>query len=86
MQVGRAETGLQAWSILAPQLPWQALAEVPALEVEQHVLPSLCRVCDEVSIGASQDSQAAHAAATQLVQVRHVSLLRGSGRAGHCAA
>ena len=75
MQVGKADAGLQAWTILAAQLPWQSLALVPVEDVQQSVLPSLRMLCDEISISASQGSQAAHAAALQLAQVGRKALL-----------
>ena len=70
MQVSKAGGQLQAWTILAPQLPWQATASLPIHDVEERMLPSLGRLCDETSIGASQGLQTAHAAALQLVQAR----------------
>lgn len=70
MQVSRGAAGLQAWTILAPQLPWQQLADLPVAEVQSSILPALLRLGDEVSIEASQAPEEASDACLRLMQVR----------------
>ena len=80
VQASKAEAGLQAWTLLAPQLPWPALGSLPGQAVEERVLPSLASMCDETSIGASQGLQTAHAAGMQLVQARALCPLGAAGQ------
>ena len=71
VKVSRGAGGLQAWTILAPQLAWQHASDLPSEQVQSDVLPALRSLSDEVSIVASQAPEDATAAALQLVQVQH---------------
>ena len=64
-----------AWTILAPQLPWQE-AQVQAEQMQGVVLPALRRLSDEISMAAAQGSEESYAAALQLMQVQPRSLYR----------